>query len=447
MAHPFVVRVKDNANESLPGIGVRFSVVEGGGRLDATAITDERGEATATLTLGALPGENRVKVWIAGSPSPTRYFTATAIARSIAQLPLLYWIESGRLYRFSGSGKENLMPGVNNAVSFTVDEEGGKLYWSTKTDTSEGNIYRANLDGTADEKLFDVDLHKAPLNIAINPSTKDLYWTNESGRILRAIPSTEGEREYGSIKVIYENLVSPGYIALDVSRNKIYWTEINEDMTWNIQAANLPGDGENGNNVPKLFKKDLGPLEGITVVGDKVYWTEEIDRGARKVSCLKVNGSGEIVVKILESIPLGLAFNGSSLYWTTPHGGIQRVDLIALGNVPAAPSRPAAPSLSSGGAVETVLLANYPNPSNPETWIPYQLSESSDVSVSIYSVNGHLVRRLDLGHQVAGVYQSRSRAAYWDGRNAFGEPVASGLYFYTFTAADFTATRKMLIRK
>ena len=105
------------------------------------------------------------------------------------------------------------------------------------------------------------------------------------------------------------------------------------------------------------------------------------------------------------------------------------------------------PSLSPAVSVEDTLLANYPNPFNPETWIPYQLSASADVSVSIYSVNGHLVRRLDLGHQSAGVYRSRSRAAYWDGRNEFGERVASGLYFYTLTAGDFTATRKMLIRK
>ena len=96
---------------------------------------------------------------------------------------------------------------------------------------------------------------------------------------------------------------------------------------------------------------------------------------------------------------------------------------------------------------ETTLLANYPNPFNPETWIPYQLSEPAEVTVSIYSVNGSLVRRLDLGHQAAGKYQSRSRAVYWDGRNAFGERVASGLYFYTLRAGDFTATRKMLIRK
>ena len=96
---------------------------------------------------------------------------------------------------------------------------------------------------------------------------------------------------------------------------------------------------------------------------------------------------------------------------------------------------------------EDALLVNFPNPFNPETWIPYQLEKPSEVSITIYAVDGQVVRKLSLGHQLAGMYQSRSRAAYWDGRNAFGESVASGVYFYTLTAGDFTATRKMLIRK
>ena len=96
---------------------------------------------------------------------------------------------------------------------------------------------------------------------------------------------------------------------------------------------------------------------------------------------------------------------------------------------------------------ETTLLANYPNPFNPETWIPYQLSESAAVTVRIYDMKGTLIRTLAIGHQPAGTYQKRSRAAYWDGRNEIGEQVASGVYFYTLTAGDFTATRKMLIRK
>ena len=96
---------------------------------------------------------------------------------------------------------------------------------------------------------------------------------------------------------------------------------------------------------------------------------------------------------------------------------------------------------------ETALLANYPNPFNPETWIPYQLAESAEVTLTIYDMSGQVIRRLAVGHQAAGMYRSRSRAAYWDGRNQLGEFVASGLYFYTLTAGEFTATRRMLILK
>ena len=95
----------------------------------------------------------------------------------------------------------------------------------------------------------------------------------------------------------------------------------------------------------------------------------------------------------------------------------------------------------------TAVLPNYPNPFNPETWIPYQLAEATNVTVTIYDINGNVVRYLDVGHQRAGLYQSRSRATYWDGKNAQGEAVASGVYFCTLKAGDFTMTRKMLIRK
>ncbi len=96
---------------------------------------------------------------------------------------------------------------------------------------------------------------------------------------------------------------------------------------------------------------------------------------------------------------------------------------------------------------KTMLLHNYPNPFNPETWIPYQLAKAADVQVTIYAANGRIVRTLVLGHQEVGEYKSRSRAAYWDGKSSSGEPVASGIYFYTLSAGDFTATHKMQILK
>ena len=108
---------------------------------------------------------------------------------------------------------------------------------------------------------------------------------------------------------------------------------------------------------------------------------------------------------------------------------------------------PLAPSWQVSLPAETALLPNYPNPFNPETWMPYQLAAPASVTVTIYAADGQVVRALPLGFQDAGTYHNKSRAAHWDGRNGLGEPVASGLYFYTLTAGDTTATRKMLIRK
>ena len=88
---------------------------------------------------------------------------------------------------------------------------------------------------------------------------------------------------------------------------------------------------------------------------------------------------------------------------------------------------------------ETALLPNYPNPFNPETWIPYHLAQGAEVEIAIYDMKGVLVRRLALGYRAAGYYADRDRAAYWDGRNEDGESVASGIYVYRLRAGDYAA--------
>ena len=96
---------------------------------------------------------------------------------------------------------------------------------------------------------------------------------------------------------------------------------------------------------------------------------------------------------------------------------------------------------------KTQLLANYPNPFNPETWIPYELATDTDVRLTIYNTQGVVIRSLQFGHQSAGYYTGRDRAAYWDGRNALGEQVASGLYFYQLETDEMSLMRKMVILK
>ncbi len=98
-----------------------------------------------------------------------------------------------------------------------------------------------------------------------------------------------------------------------------------------------------------------------------------------------------------------------------------------------------------GQIKRTQLFQNYPNPFNPETWIPYRLANASSVQITIYDARGTVVRQLDLGHQQAGVYQTRGRAAHWNGTNEFGEKVSSGIYFYQLQADNVSLLRKMLI--
>ena len=112
---------------------------------------------------------------------------------------------------------------------------------------------------------------------------------------------------------------------------------------------------------------------------------------------------------------------------------------------------PAAPKnmveMNNSRVKETVLLQNFPNPFNPETWIPYQLVEPAEVTISIYTIKGDLVRVMELGYQAAGRYENRSRAAYWDGRNQIGERVSTGVYYYALTAGDINRIGKMVVMK
>ena len=113
------------------------------------------------------------------------------------------------------------------------------------------------------------------------------------------------------------------------------------------------------------------------------------------------------------------------------------INLVATIPAPSAQTSP----------TQTTLLSNFPNPFNPETWIPYQLAKPAKVSLTIFNMRGIVVREITLGYQAAGIYRSRARAIHWDGRNEIGERVASGVYFYMLKAGDYTATRKMLMRK
>ena len=195
--------------------------------------------------------------------------------------------------------------------------------------------------------------------------------------------------------------------------------------------------------------------DGVVSILDLILVAQQLGRRVPAGSAVDVNGDG--VVSILDLIRVAQGIAGSPAAPVIAKESVDAATIVAW----IAQAR-----LEDDGSLafkqgianlerllaslipeETALLANYPNPFNPETWIPYQLAESAEVTLTIYDMNGQMVRHLAVGHQAAGMYQSRSRAAYWDGRNQVGELVASGLYFYTLTAGEFSATRRMLILK
>ncbi len=198
--------------------------------------------------------------------------------------------------------------------------------------------------------------------------------------------------------------------------------------------------------------------DGVTDAGDLLLVTVALGQQPPENPRTDVNGDGVVdgkdVALVAEHLGEGDAPAAPYRVGTTdltPETIMQALDILRAADDGSLPFQRGILKLEHLLALfipeKTALFANYPNPFNPETWIPYQLVEHADVTLRIYSIDGKLIRTLAIGYQPAGLYQYRSRAAYWDGQNALGEPVASGVYFYTLTAGAFTATRRMLILK
>ena len=447
LANPFVVQAMDEYSKPMAGVVVTFTVTSGGGTVSATtATTSTKGRVRTILRLGSSPGLNTVTVTAKGIQS-------SAIFAANATGPPIYWIESenGALYRSTGATVENFMPSVQKATDLVVDIASGKLYWTEQISNRTGKIQRASLDGS-NIKLVK-DLTSVPHDLAVDTFNDKLYLVNSWGKIQRL--NVDGSNFEPNL---ITDLDSPKGIAVDMIEGKVYWTEQMGEASGKIRRANL--DGSNIELVKSLTSapRDLA----IDTAAGKLYLTNSWG----KVQRLNFDGSNfqPNLITDLDS-PKGIVVDmiEGKLYWTETDSiscsnlsgeDIQKVVTglamptdIVLARMLVNAAVASAPAVPMTPPEETTLLPNYPNPFNPETWIPYQLSKPADVTLTIYAVNGKVVRRLSLGHQDSGMYQNRSRAAYWDGRNQIGEPVASGIYFYHIQAGAFSATRRMLILK
>ena len=336
----------------------------------------------------------------------------------------MFWItETGSVYyaNLDGSGVSELASGYGTLGGIAVG--GGKVYWTEETSDSAGKIHSANVDGSNVQEL--VSLNAAPYGISVDAAAKKLYWTNSRGKIMHS--NLNGN----SIRDVVKNLVSLGDVAVPAGATPtrppgtFSKYDVNRDGTVDNTDAALVADalGESPPSNPRLDVNDDGRVNFLDLL---LVFDNRDNTNAAPVAVAKLpKVSREEVQK---QINLLLASDNNSL--TAQHTLAYLQSLLEVVT-----------------PVKTRLLANYPNPFNPETWIPYQLGTSSDVQITIYNAAGRVVRTLTLGHQSEGYYTDQSRAAYWDGRNVIGERVSSGVYFYQLQADIISSPRKMLILK
>ena len=368
-------------------------------------------------------------------------------------LPPLYWVDAATtgFYRLVGNKKvvENVVLGIGNVIDLDIDAKNGNAYWAEQSSKTRGRVRSIDFsDSIVKARRW---VYTLPLSIVLDSVRRKAYYASSGGKIHRI--NFDGSADKFNFVT---DLDTPKHLTLDAASEKIYWTETGGT----IRYTDL-----NGSSVQTLFS-GLGSLVDIAIADRHIYWIEKTGENAGRLRRANIDGTRVQSLASLRNAPLALAVDskGRKVYWTNARGRIQRANLngkniqtvvtglsrpidIVIQTMPVDKGAAAPPLTLTIPSVETQLGANYPNPFNPETWIPYRLSETAEVTLRIYAVDGTLLRTLVLGELPAGVYEGRNRAAYWDGRNELGEPVASGIYFYTLSAGDFEATRKMLIRK
>ena len=355
----------------------------------------------------------------------------------------LYWGEAtGRVRRMSLTAEdavpENLATGLGEPLSIAIAK--GKVYWIERSSGGSGSLQRANLNGSSIQELKTF-VSGVPTSLAVDGASNRIYWTRSTGKIQRS--NLAGK----FVKDIATGLMNPGSIALGTAAEEEapvveQTTQRRQPTQQTTQTADTSKYDVNGDG--SVDNIDL-TLVAIALGSDNLKYDVN---GDGSVDADDVRAVSDAISDAAAAPAINVDLKGLDIDFDRVQEEIEM--LLAAGDLSIEGQRVLRylqHLLASARPSETVLLANYPNPFNPETWIPYHLATSTDVRINIYDAQGVLVRALTLGHQVAGYYTSRSRAAYWDGRNALGERVASGIYFYQLQTDEVSPMRKMVILK
>ena len=415
-------------------------------------------EQETTLFVGAVRG---LKLWLNGSLVIENYEEWWNDDYSY-DTPVT--LQSGRNILFVAVGVDRHAPmncffGFEPGLQYTLGRTSVNFTLS-HTPVQEGDTFALNLTG---ENML--NLAGWQFNVAFDPKILQAVEVTEgsflksdggnaffqSGRIENGkITGVSGARLLdsgvsgsGSIVQIRFKAIAEGNTSVTFN-NHLFGTPSGDSIVVtlapiqvSVKERSLPGDVNR---------------DGLINIFDLIIVAQQLGKQVSADSSADVNGDGVVNIFDLTLVAQGIGGAAAPPAHGLDSGTIEAwISLARIVDDGSIAFRQAIANLENLLATlipkETALHPNYPNPFNPETWIAYQLATPAEVSLTLYSATGDVVRRFALGYQPAGSYQAQRRAVYWDGANAFGEPVASGIYFYTLTAGNFTATRKMLIKK
>ena len=406
----------------------------------------------------------------------------------------MYWTRNYpgiiRRSNLNGTQIQDAVTGLNLPLGIALDVVAGKMYWA---DEGTDKIQRSNLDGTQIQDL--VTGLRGPSGIALEISaspvitrkpdlvvqsprvSKSTVSPGESFTLSATVRNSGSGQSAGTTLRYYRSTnrtISTGDTEVGTDAVGSLTANNNSAESITLNAPTTPGtyyygacvnavsnETDTTNNCstavtvtvrnPADVNRD-GVVDLQDIAGIVTNWEQ---RGQNNAD---VDGNGIVdvedivlVLAAIEATAAAPAFHAQGLNLFTAEQMQQwLIEAKALADKSPAHQRGILrleQLLAILTPKATALLANYPNPFNPETWIPYRLAAPVEVTLRIYATNGQVVRTLAFGYQAAGFYEGRHRAAYWDGRNAQGEPVASGVYFYHLSAGDYSATRRMLILK
>ena len=374
---------------------------------------------------------------------------------------------------------------VEDAFSFTVDDQvvsglfqwdGGKMVFIPEQDLRYNSTYRVRIAGSASSELG-AGLDANGNGISEGTPGDDLVWEFRTEVFptfaVKPASKTILGGDFVTVEVVAEAVSRLVGFTLTVDFDpavlSLLKVERRSFVNWRPRPKDIEDvdlwqptviDDEQGLIVLAIDSTRAGGISGAGILATLMFQAVGVGESPIQLKDVAaVNAAGE---------EMALGLNDGSIQvqeyspWDTNQDGV--VDILDFITIQA--GRGASPDVNGDGVVDirdmvavaggaqaspvsvpdvSELYDNYPNPFNPETWIPYQLAGDANVVIRIYSATGRLVRTLDMGYETAGRYVSRASAAYWDGANEAGERVASGVYYYNITAGAFSAVKKMVI--